>query len=342
MSISSPLALKPGGQTLTPQVGVVRHPIWAPTITVLGIGKSGCNCLKTLHNSALSAEPWLASLRCIAVGTDTGSIRDCPNSRTILIGEDITHGYGANGDPSFGYQAAVSSYHVLHEAISGSHLVILVGGLGRGTASGAAPVLAEIAKRRVGALTIGIFTQPFRHLGPIQMQQSRMALHTMHEYLDLRVELQNDYILSVLQQGRAPRPSYQLVNRVIRDMVSGLADVFLYRSRINLDLADLRACLPRPCRGVIWRMERRGNSCVENLLEELEHMPAIPQDSMRRARAACFQLAAGTFLTPSQMQLITTKLSAMVPAQALIRWGLATDPLNRRDSLSLVAITAEA
>jgi cell division protein FtsZ len=205
-------------------------------IRVIGIGGGGSNAV----NRMIRAE--MMGVEFIAVNTDAQALLQSDAPHKIRIGDKLTRGLGAGGDPSIGQRAAEEDTEKIAEALKDSDMVFLTAGMGGGTGSGAAPVIAEIARDQ-GALTIGVVTKPFSFEGARRRINAEKAAEALKENVDTLITIPNDRLKDVVQKDTSIVDAFRVVDDVLRQGVQGISDLITVPGLINLDFADVRTIM---------------------------------------------------------------------------------------------------
>ena len=205
-------------------------------IRVIGVGGGGSNAV----NRMIRAE--MMGVEFIALNTDAQALLQSDAPHKIRIGDKITRGLGAGGDPSIGERAAEEDTDKIAQALEGSDMVFITSGLGGGTGSGASPVVAEIAKE-MGALTIGVVTKPFSFEGAKRKLTAEKAAEALKAKVDTLITIPNDRLRDVVQKNTSILDAFRVVDDVLRQGVQGISDIITVPGLINLDFADVRAIM---------------------------------------------------------------------------------------------------
>ena len=205
-------------------------------IKVVGIGGGGTNAVNRMINSGLQGVEF------IAVNTDAQSLQMCDADQKIHIGEKITRGLGAGADPKIGAEAAEESKADVEEAIRGADMVFVTAGKGGGTGTGAAPVVAKIA-RESGALTVGVVTRPFAFEGRRRSTYAEDGIKRLKENVDALIIIPNDRLLDVAEKRTTMMDAFKMADDVLRKGVQGITDLITVPGLINLDFADVRTIM---------------------------------------------------------------------------------------------------
>ena len=205
-------------------------------IKVVGVGGGGTNAVNRMVDAGLRGVEF------IAVNTDAQALQMCDADVKIHIGSKITRGLGAGANPDIGYQAAIESKDELRDAIKGADMVFVTAGKGGGTGTGAAPVIAELAKE-LGALTVGVVTRPFVFEGKRRARQAEDGIRELREKVDTLIVIPNDRLLQVVERRTSIIDAFKVADDVLRQGVQGITDLITVPGLINLDFADVRTVM---------------------------------------------------------------------------------------------------
>lgn len=208
----------------------------AANIKVIGIGGSGKNALNHMVNSKIQGVEF------IAINTDTQDLHNCLAEKKIHIGKNLTRGLGAGMDPDVGKRSAEETREEIMEAVKGADMVFIAGGMGGGTFTGAAPVIASICKNE-GILTVGVATKPFFFEGNQRMRLAEMGLAEMEKEVDALITIPNDRILSVVDKNTTVTQAFAMCDEILKQAVESIADIIRLSGRMNLDFNDIRRIL---------------------------------------------------------------------------------------------------
>ena len=205
-------------------------------IKVVGVGGGGQNAVNRMLAEGLSG------IEFISVNTDAQALLLANAPTRVRIGEKVTRGLGAGGNPEVGRKAAEESAEELYEVIKGSDMVFITGGMGGGTGTGAAPIVAQIAKE-IGALTIGVVTRPFTFEGTRRAQTAEGGISKLKEHVDTLIVIPNDRLLQLVEKKASLQDSFRLADDVLRQGIQGISELITIPGLINLDFADVRAIM---------------------------------------------------------------------------------------------------
>ncbi|HEX2234408.1 MAG TPA: cell division protein FtsZ [Thermoleophilaceae bacterium] len=206
-------------------------------IKVVGIGGGGTNAVNRMVDAGLKGVEF------VAVNTDAQALQMCDADQKLQIGDQLTRGLGAGADPEVGYGAANESRDEIKEALKGSDMVFLTVGEGGGTGTGAAPVIAEVAKQEIGALTVGVVTRPFDFEGAQRARQAEEGIQQLREQVDTLIVIPNEKLLAVVERRTSILDAFREADNVLRQGVQGITDLITIPGLINLDFADVRTIM---------------------------------------------------------------------------------------------------
>jgi cell division protein FtsZ len=215
-----------------PVAGEVGHPV----LRVVGVGGAGVNAVNRM------VEADIAGVEFLAINTDLQSLQLSAADETLHIGDAVTRGLGSGSDPELGRRAARDEYDRIKALLRGSDMVFIAAGAGGGTGTGAAPIVAQIA-REVGALTVGIVTLPFQFEGSRRRDQAEAGIAALREEVDTLIVVPNNRLLSVLDRGVSMVEAFRVADDVLRQGVQGISDLVTLPGLINLDFADVRTIM---------------------------------------------------------------------------------------------------
>jgi cell division protein FtsZ len=205
-------------------------------IKVIGVGGGGCNAVNRM------IEEGLQGIEFITVNTDGQALLQSKAQIRVRVGEKVTRGLGAGGNPEMGRKAAEESAEELYEVLKGSDMVFVTSGMGGGTGTGAAPIVAQIAKE-VGALTIGVVTRPFTFEGSRRAQSAEAGISKLKEHADTLIVIPNDRLLQMVDKRASLQEAFRLADDVLRQGIQGISELITVPGLINLDFADVRAIM---------------------------------------------------------------------------------------------------
>ncbi|HKN95158.1 MAG TPA: cell division protein FtsZ [Thermoleophilaceae bacterium] len=206
-------------------------------IKVVGVGGGGTNAVNRMVDAGLKGVEF------IAVNTDAQALQMCDADIKLQIGAQLTRGLGAGADPETGYGAANESRDEIKEALKGADMVFVTAGEGGGTGTGAAPVIAEVAKHEIGALTVGVVTRPFEFEGSMRARQAGDGIDRLREQVDTLIVIPNEKLLTIVERRTSILDAFREADNVLRQGVQGITDLITIPGLINLDFADVRTIM---------------------------------------------------------------------------------------------------
>ncbi len=205
-------------------------------IKVVGVGGGGSNAVNRMTRAGVT------NVELIAVNTDSQALLQSPTQTRIHIGEKLTRGLGAGGNPAVGQKAAEESSEELYEALRGADMIFITAGMGGGTGTGAAPIIAQVAKE-VGALTVGVVTRPFAFEGSRRRQSAEEGINNLKERVDTLITIPNDRLLSLADPKLSMIEAFALADEVLHQGIQGISDTITETGVVNVDFADVKAIM---------------------------------------------------------------------------------------------------
>jgi cell division protein FtsZ len=258
-------------------------------IRVVGVGGGGLNAVNRMIEAGIS------QVEFIAVNTDIQQLRTCEAPIKLHIGRELTQGLGSGADPNLGREAAEEAYDQIKHVLRGSDMVFVTAGEGGGTGTGAAPIVARIA-REVGALTVGIVTLPFRFEGTRRRSQAEKGVHELREVCDTVIVIPNDRLLEVLERSTSMLDAFRIADDVLRQGVQGICDLITMPGLINLDFADVRTIMSDAGSAIMGIGFATGETRAREAAERALRSPLIDTEIVG-ARGILLSIAGGDDLT---------------------------------------------
>ncbi|MEX1296214.1 MAG: cell division protein FtsZ [Candidatus Limnocylindrales bacterium] len=298
-------------------------------IRVIGVGGGGSNAV----NRMIRAE--LMGVEFIAVNTDAQALlqSDAPNK--IRIGDKITRGLGAGGDPSIGQRAAEEDSEKIADALRDSDMVFITAGMGGGTGSGAAPVIAEIA-RDMGALTIGVVTKPFTWEGARRRLNAEKSAELLRDKVDTLITIPNDRLKEVVSEETSIVDAFRVVDDVLRQGVQGISDLITVPGLINLDFADVRAVMRSAGSALMGIGRASGTDRAAEAAREAISSPLL-EVSISGAQGILFNVTGGPSLGLFEVDEAAEIIKEMADPEANIIFGTVIDE-RMGDDLQITVI----
>jgi cell division protein FtsZ len=286
-------------------------------IRVVGVGGAGSNAV----NRMIRAE--LLGVEFIAVNTDAQALVKSHAPTRIRIGDAISRGLGAGGDSVVGERAAQEDLENLRTALDGSDLVFVTAGMGGGTGSGAAPVVAKVAKD-LGALTIGIITKPFEFEGKRRAAVANAAAEELRKYVDTMIVIPNERLLSVVSRQTSMEDSFRIADDVLRQAVQGVSDVITVPGIINLDFADVRSIMKDAGSALMGIGRASGESRARAAAELAIASPLLELD-IQGATGVLVNVAASSTVTLHEVNEAINHITERADREANIIFGTSLD-----------------
>ncbi len=288
-----------------------------PVLRVVGVGGAGVNAV----NRMIEAE--VAGVEFIAVNTDQQSLQQSGAHLTISIGESLTRGLGSGSDPAIGRRAAMEEYDRVKSLLKGSDMIFITAGAGGGTGTGAAPVVARIA-REVGALTVGIVTKPFGFEGSRRRSQADDGVQALADEVDTLIVVPNDKLLSVLERGTSMVDAFRVADDVLRQGVQGISDLVTLPGLINLDFADVRTIMSDAGNALLGIGMGVGERRAIDAAEQAVASPLL-ETSMEGARSILLSITGGANLSLWEVNEAAKAVSEAAHPDANIIFGAMVD-----------------
>lgn len=282
------------------------------TIKVVGCGGGGNNTINRM------AEVGIAGAEMIAVNTDAQDLLYTTANKKVLIGKELTKGMGAGSEPRLGEEAARESEAELKKALSGADMVFITCGLGGGTGTGSAPVVAEVAKK-MGALTVGIVTMPFQMEGNRRYQNAVVGLEKMEANTDTLIVIPNDKLLE-LAPDLPLHTAFKVADEILTNAVKGVSELVTKTGLVNLDFADIKAVMKGGGVALIGVGESDTDNRAQEAVEKAIHNPLLDVD-ISGANGALVNVIGGEDMTLDEARKIVEAISAKLDEDARIIWG---------------------
>ena len=307
-------------------------------IRVVGVGGGGCNTIQRM------TEVGILGAETFAVNTDAQDLLKVKADRKILIGRKLTRGLGSGSDPSVGEASAQESLDELADLLSDADLVFITCGMGGGTGTGAAPVVAELVKK-IKALTIGVVTMPFTVEGKKRMENAINGISSLRQHADTVIVIPNDKILEIAPDLPV-NAAFKVADEVLTNAVKGITEMITKPGLINLDFADLRTILERGGAAMIGLGESStqsvGAAADARALEAVENALTSPllDVDISNAGKALINVTGGSDMTLREAEMIVEAVSVKINPNAHIIWGAMIDdsvPKNQIQAMVVIA-----
>ena len=289
----------------------------AARIIVVGVGGGGNNAVNRMIDEQI------AGVEFIAVNTDKQALQLCKAPTLMQIGEKLTKGLGAGAQPEMGEKAAEESAEEIQAALKGADMVFVTCGMGGGTGTGAAPVIARIAKEQ-GALTVGVVTKPFRFESKTRMQNAINGIDKLKENVDTIIVIPNDKLLEVVDRRTTMPEALKKADEVLQQGIQGITDLINVPSLINLDFADVKSIMADAGCAHMGVGEATGRDKAEEAARMAITSPLI-ETSMENARGIIISITGSDDISLEEVELASTIISDMAHPDATIIWGAQLD-----------------
>jgi cell division protein FtsZ len=285
-------------------------------VTVVGCGGAGCNTVDRMSEAGIHG----ASL--VAANTDVQHLVEIEAERKILMGEDRTGGRGAGSLPQVGEEAAIESQEEIHDSISGSDMVFVTAGLGGGTGTGSAPVVAKAA-REAGALTISIVTTPFTAEGEVRRTNAEAGLERLRDVSDTVIVVPNDRLLDSV--GKLPvKQAFKVADEVLMRSVKGITELITKPGLVNLDFADVRTVMQRGGVAMIGLGESESDTKATDSVKGALRSPLLDVD-ISGANSALVNVTGGPDMSIEEAEGVVEEIYERIDPDARIIWGTSVD-----------------
>ena len=298
-------------------------------IRVIGVGGGGSNAV----NRMIRAE--LMGVEFIAVNTDAQALLQSDAPHKIRIGDKITRGLGAGGDPGIGQRAAEEDAEKIFEALKDSDMVFITAGMGGGTGSGAAPVIAEVA-RDLGALTIGVVTKPFSFEGARRRLNAEKSTEALRDKVDTLITIPNDRLKDVVQKETSIVDAFRVVDDVLRQGVQGISDLITVPGLINLDFADVRTVMKDAGSSLMGIGRASGEGRAQNAAKQAIDSPLL-EVNISGAQGVLFNITGGPNLSLFEVDEAAEIIKGTADPEANIIFGTVIDE-RMGDELAITVI----
>ena len=307
-----------------------------PRITVLGVGGAGGNAINNMINAKLEGVSF------VVANTDAQALHQSKANRRIQLGAKLTEGLGAGAKPEVGRGAAEESIDEILEHLAGSHMVFVCAGMGGGTGTGAAPVIAR-AVRELGVLTVGVVTKPFHFEGDKRMKAAERGIEELQNFVDTLIVIPNQNLFRVANERTTFAAAFSMADEVLHSGVRGITDLIVMPGLINRDFADIRTVMSEMGKAMMGTGEMEGEGRALRAAEAAISNPLLDDVSMKGARAVLVNVTGGMDLSLFEVDEAVNRIRAEVDCDANILFGSALlENMEGRVRVSVVATGIDA
>ena len=287
-------------------------------IKVVGVGGGGTNAVNRM------VEAGVKGVEFIAVNTDRQALLMSDADKTIHIGDELTRGLGAGANPEVGAQAAEESRTEIREALAEADMVFVTAGEGGGTGTGAAPIIAEIAREEIGALTIGIVTKPFSFEGRVRRNQAEQGIDLLSQKVDTLIVIPNDRLLEIVDKKTSMIDAFRIADDTLRQGIQGVTDLITIPGLINLDFADIRTVMKDAGTAMMGIGIANGENRALDAAQQATNSSLL-EASIAGASRVLFSIAGGPDLTLTEVDEAARTVEACADENANIIYGQIID-----------------
>ncbi|OCC25194.1 cell division protein FtsZ [Croceicoccus estronivorus] len=302
-----------------------------PRITVIGVGGAGGNAIANMIAAQIEGVDF------IVANTDAQALNNSIAESRIQLGPDITQGLGAGSRPEVGRAAAEETVEELERALDGVNMCFIAAGMGGGTGTGAAPVIAEVARRK-GVLTVGVVTKPFLFEGSRRMRSAEAGIDELQKHVDTLIVIPNQNLFLVAKAETTFKEAFQLADEVLQQGVRSITDLMVMPGLINLDFADVRSVMSEMGKAMMGTGEGEGDNRALEAAERAIANPLLDGVSMTGAKGVIISIIGGEDMKLLEVDEAANHIRELVDSDANIIWGSAFNPdLEGKIRVSVVA-----
>ncbi len=307
------------------------HADLSPVLKVIGVGGGGGNAVQTMIDSGVQG------IQCIICNTDSQAMSNNGAQTRIQLGRTVTGGMGAGARPDIGRAAAEESLDEIIKQIEDANMVFITAGMGGGTGTGAAPVIAK-ACRDLGILTVGVVTKPFQFEGTTRMKMAEQGIEEMQEYVDTLIVIPNQNLFRIANEKTTFAEAFKMADSVLQSGVRGITDLIVMPGLINLDFADVRSVMTEMGKAVMGTGEASGDKRALEAAEKAISNPLLDDVSMRGAKGVIINVTGGLDMTLYEVDEACNRIRDEVDPEANIIFGSTFDQtMNGTMRVSVVA-----
>ncbi|WP_372778710.1 cell division protein FtsZ [Litorivivens sp.] len=299
-------------------------------IKVIGVGGGGGNAVKHMISNQVEGVDF------ICANTDAQALTDICSRTVLQLGNNITKGLGAGANPEVGRKAAMEDRDRIHEALEGADMVFITAGMGGGTGTGGAPVVAEVA-RELGILTVAVVTKPFPFEGRKRMEVAEQGMRELREHVDSLITVPNEKLLSVLGKSTSLLDAFKAANDVLLNAVQGIADLIIRPGMINVDFADVRTVMSEMGMAMMGSGVASGENRAIEAAEAAIRSPLLEDVNIQGARGILVNITAGLDLSLGEFSDVGDTVKEFASDQATVVVGTVIDP-EMHDELRVTVV----
>ncbi|MBY7865064.1 cell division protein FtsZ [Vibrio fluvialis] len=288
-------------------------------IKVVGVGGGGGNAVEHMVRESIEGVEF------ISINTDAQALRKTSVSTVIQIGGDITKGLGAGANPQVGRDAALEDRDRIKEVLMGADMVFVAAGMGGGTGTGAAPVIAEVAKE-LGILTVAVVTKPFSFEGKKRLSFAEQGIEELSKHVDSLITIPNEKLLKVLGRGITLLEAFASANDVLKNAVQGIAELITRPGMINVDFADVRTVMSEMGHAMMGSGVAKGEDRAEEAAEMAISSPLLEDIDLAGARGVLVNITAGLDMRLDEFETVGNTVKAFASDNATVVIGTSLDP----------------
>ncbi|MBT8138356.1 MAG: cell division protein FtsZ [Gammaproteobacteria bacterium] len=299
-------------------------------IKVVGVGGGGGNAVKHMIANDIDGVEF------ICANTDAQALADMSANTVLQIGGGITKGLGAGANPDVGRQSAIEDRDRIAEVLGGADMVFITAGMGGGTGTGAAPVIAEVAKD-MGILTVAVVTRPFRFEGVKRLQYADMGIMELQQHVDSLITIPNEKLLAVMGKSTSLIEAFKSANDVLLGAVQGIADLIIRPGMINVDFADVRTVMSEMGMAMMGTGESRGDMRAREAAEAAIRSPLLEDVNLQGARGILVNITSGMDLSLGEFSEVGDTVGEFASDNATVVVGTVIDP-DMTDELKVTVV----
>lgn len=304
----------------------------SPTvIKVIGCGGGGGNAVNRMIDANI------ANIEFIVLNTDLQALSRSKAERRLAIGQKVTKGLGAGGKPEVGEEAAEEDKDTISGLLKSTDMVFITAGMGGGTGTGSAPVIARIAKE-MGILTVGIVTTPFEFEGPVRMRQAREGIRKLHENVDSLIVIPNQQLLKVVDKNVPIRKAFLIADDVLRQGVEGISSIITQPGDVNIDFADVKSAMVGQGDAILGVGLGEGENRAIDAATKAIHNPMLQDTNIDGAKNILVNICSGENISAVEVSEIMKCVTASADENVNILWGQVIDSaLEGKVSVTVIA-----